>query len=348
MKAELDEHLGSEALHSDTVQAQEEIQRQKDKRAIKRLPQRANFATQVKAALIRDYQQRWGDQWTFWARQFTTTLQALLAGSTFYMVSDNTGGLFTRGGVIFLTILNPSLISLAETTAAFSGRAVTSKHKAFSMYRPSAVYIAQTIGDLPIFFLQIALYTIIIYFMAGLKRDPGLYFTYLLITYVTTLCTTAFFRFIGYSFGTFENASKVSGFMFSVIVTYAGTYFYAPAPRTAGILIYRVHHLHTSNETLVRLDQMDQPDLLCRRSSTRQRAVWLASRVHSAAARAVRIGRVRRWASCLRHCGRSAWGDDSKRDGVDGDCFVVLQGSRLAQFRNHHGDHVSSVLNFFS
>lgn len=225
MKAELDEHLGSEALHSDTVQAQEEIQRQKDKRAIKRLPQRANFATQVKAALIRDYQQRWGDQWTFWARQFTTTLQALLAGSTFYMVSDNTGGLFTRGGVIFLTILNPSLISLAETTAAFSGRAVTSKHKAFSMYRPSAVYIAQTIGDLPIFFLQIALYTIIIYFMTGLKRDPGLYFTYLLITYVTTLCTTAFFRFIGYSFGTFENASKVSGFMFSVIVTYAGAYF---------------------------------------------------------------------------------------------------------------------------
>jgi ABC-type multidrug transport system ATPase subunit len=223
MKAELDEHLSSEAVHSDTVQAQEELQRQKDKRAIKRLPQRANYWTQVKAALIRDYQQRWGDQWTFWARQFTTTVQALLAGSTFYKVSDNTGGLFTRGGIIFLTILYPSLISLAETTAAFTGRAVTSKHKAFSMYRPSAVYIAQTIGDLPIFFVQIALYTIIIYFMTGLKRDAGNYFTYLLITYVTTLCTTAFFRFIGYSFGTFENASKVSGFMFSVIVTYAGT-----------------------------------------------------------------------------------------------------------------------------
>jgi hypothetical protein len=55
--------------------------------------------------------------------------------------------------------------------------------------------------------------------MAGLKADAGLYFTFLLFTYVTTLCTTAFFRFVGYSFGTFNNASKVSGFMFSVLTT---------------------------------------------------------------------------------------------------------------------------------
>lgn len=166
---------------------------------------------------------------TLWARQATTLIQALLAGSTFYMASETTGGLFTRGGIVFLTILYPSLISLAETTAAFSGRAVMSKHKAFSMYRPSAVYIAQTIGDLPIFFIQIVIYTVIIYFMTGLKRDPGLYFTYLLFTYITTLCTTAFFRFIGYSFGTFQNASKVSGFMFSVLVTYAGYVIYTPS-----------------------------------------------------------------------------------------------------------------------
>jgi ATP-binding cassette subfamily G (WHITE) protein 2 (SNQ2) len=55
--------------------------------------------------------------------------------------------------------------------------------------------------------------------MAGLKPDAGLYFTFLLFTYFTTLATTAFFRFVGYSFSTFNDASKVSGTMFSVLVT---------------------------------------------------------------------------------------------------------------------------------
>lgn len=96
------------------------------------------------------------------------------------------------------------------------------KHKGFSMYRPSAVVIAQTIGDLPIFFVQVVIFTIIVYFMAGLKMDAGLYFTFLLFTYVTTVCTTAFFRFVGYSFGTFNDASKVSGLAFSILVTVSG------------------------------------------------------------------------------------------------------------------------------
>lgn len=109
------------------------------------------------------------------------------------------------------------------------------------MYRPAAVVIAQTIGDLPIFFVQIVsrsesrlwdtadtqvIFTIIVYFLANLKPDAGLYFTFLLFTYFTTLATTAFFRFVGYSFSTFNDASKVSGTMFSVLVTVSRQYLF--------------------------------------------------------------------------------------------------------------------------
>jgi ABC-type multidrug transport system permease subunit len=220
MRDELNAHLEQEdELNKVTENAQSELQLQKHKWAFKGRPEKVNYFQQVHAALIRDYQQRWGDQWTLWARQGTTLIQALLVGSLFYAISDTTGGLFLRGGTIFLLLLYPSLISLSETTAAFSGRAVMAKHKAFSMYRPSAYLMAQTIGDLPIFFVQIVIFTLIIYFMTGLQNDPGLYFTLLLFTYVTTLSTTAFFRWIGYSFPTFNDASKVSGLMFSVLVT---------------------------------------------------------------------------------------------------------------------------------
>ena len=220
MMEELETHLADkEGMDRQTKSTQEAVQQQKSKFAAKSRPEKVDYFTQVKAALIRDYQQRWGDQWTLWARQGTTLIQALIVGSLFYAIPDTTGGLFLRGGTIFLTLLYPSLISLSETTAAFSGRAVLAKHKAFSMYRPSAVVLAQTIGDLPIFFFQIAIFTLIIYFMTGLKLDAGNYFTFFLFCYITTVTTTAFFRFIGYSFGTFNNASKVSGFMFSVLVT---------------------------------------------------------------------------------------------------------------------------------
>lgn len=103
------------------------------------------------------------------------------------------------------------------------------KHKAYSMYRPSAVIIAQTIGDLPIFAVQMAIFTLIIYFMTGLKTTAGGFFTFYLFTLTCTITTTAFFRFIGQSFGTFNNASKVSGLSFSVLVTYAGYVIYVPS-----------------------------------------------------------------------------------------------------------------------
>ncbi|OCF60041.1 ABC transporter [Kwoniella mangroviensis CBS 10435] len=229
MRQELDEHLKNDQKSQETRDTQDALQKEKHRLAPKKRSEKVDYFTQVRAALIRDYQMRWGDQWTLWARQATTLIQALLVGSLFYSVSDTTGGLLLRGGAIFLTLLYPSLISLSETTAAFSGRAVLAKHKAFSLYRPSAVLVAQTIGDLPIFLGQLIIFTLIIYFMVGLKVDPGLYFIFLLFTYITTLCTTAFFRFIGYSFGTFNNASKVSGLMFSILVTYAGYIIYTPS-----------------------------------------------------------------------------------------------------------------------
>ncbi|WVF72570.1 hypothetical protein IAT40_007387 [Kwoniella sp. CBS 6097] len=239
MREELDAHLSNtQKLQEETQLAQAEVQRQKDKWARKSSPERADYFTQVRAALIRDYQQRWGDQWTLWARQVTTLVQALIVGSLFYSISDTTGGLFLRGGTIFLTLLS------------------------FSMYRPSAALMASTIGDLPIFFIQITIFTLIIYFMCGLKPEPGLYFTFLLFTYVCTLCTTAFFRFIGYSFGTFNDASKVSGLMFSILVTYAGYIIYTPSMHPWFAWIRWIDPVYYSFEALA-INEFDGLELQC-------------------------------------------------------------------------------------
>jgi hypothetical protein len=56
--------------------------------------------------------------------------------------------------------------------------------------------------------------------MSGLKEEPGNFFIFYLFVFFTTLSTMAFFRFVGSAYATFQGASKVSGFMFSVLVTY--------------------------------------------------------------------------------------------------------------------------------
>lgn len=105
MREDLQAHLRDESRQAQTERTQSAIQQQKSKWAPKKRAEKVDFFTQVQAALIRDYQQRWGDQWTFWARQATTFIQALLTGSLFYAIPANTGGLFLRGGTIFLTLL---------------------------------------------------------------------------------------------------------------------------------------------------------------------------------------------------------------------------------------------------
>lgn len=102
------------------------------------------------------------------APDLSSSFQAyrLLAGSLFYKLPLNTSGLFTRGGVLFISILGahfffhrttspvanmaaavPTLISMAETTRSFQGRGVLAKHKAYSMYRVRQISVCEQLVD---------------------------------------------------------------------------------------------------------------------------------------------------------------------------------------------------------
>jgi ATP-binding cassette subfamily G (WHITE) protein 2 (SNQ2) len=67
-----------------------------------------------------------------------------------------------------------SLLPFLFALQAFEGRAVLAKHKGFSMYRASAIILAQTITDFPIFIVQLAIFCIFIYFVRSLACLLGL------------------------------------------------------------------------------------------------------------------------------------------------------------------------------
>lgn len=126
------------------------------------------------------------------------------------------------GGVIFFLLLFNALLALAELTDAFSSRPIMLKHKAFSFYRPSAYAIAQTVVDLPLVLVQVLLFDIVIYFMAGLARTPSQFFISLLILFVQTLSMYSFFRAIGALVASLDVATRITGVAVQALIVYTG------------------------------------------------------------------------------------------------------------------------------
>ena len=108
------------------------------------------------------------------------------------------------------------------------------------MYRPAATVIANTLAGLPFSIVRITVYNIIIYFMTGLHRSAGAFFTFellvrplnnlrsLLFGLIRTqvllgfLTMQGFFRTFGLMFSSFHTAFRVSVFFVPNLIVYVG------------------------------------------------------------------------------------------------------------------------------
>jgi ABC-type multidrug transport system permease subunit len=118
---------------------------------------------------------------------------------------------------------------MSEVTSSFMGRPVLAKHKRFALYHPAAFCIAQVVTDIPILLFQVSHFSLVLYFMVGLKMDATAFFTYWAIVFATTMCMTALFRAIGACFSSFDAASKVSGFAVAALTLYTGYMIQKPS-----------------------------------------------------------------------------------------------------------------------
>ncbi|EDN10722.1 hypothetical protein HCAG_07183 [Histoplasma mississippiense (nom. inval.)] len=126
----------------------------------------------------------------------------LLISSLFYDLPTNLQGAFSRGGLVFYSILTLPWIQLAELEDSVHGRDIISRQKRFAFVRPSAVAFARTLFDFVTVF-------------------AGAFFIFFLISYLHTICHTAQFRLFA-SFSSFEVALRYCGVAFLMAITYGG------------------------------------------------------------------------------------------------------------------------------
>ena len=181
-----------------------------------------SFHQQVIALTKRQFFVMLGDKASLGGKWGGIIFQGLIVGSLFFDLPDTTEGAFTRGGVLFFILLFNALLALAEQTAAYESKPILLKHKNFSFYRPSAFALAMSVVDIPLILIQVILFSVIIYWMAGLSATASQFFISVLILWSVTMTTYAFFRAISAVFKTLDDATKVTGVAIQIIIVYTG------------------------------------------------------------------------------------------------------------------------------
>ena len=80
------------------------------------------------------------------------------------------------------------------------------------MYRPSAISLGNTLADVPFSATRVLIFNLIVYFLSGMHRSAGAFFTFHLFIYVGFLSMQGFFRTFGLICVNFDSAFRLAVF----------------------------------------------------------------------------------------------------------------------------------------
>ncbi|KAG6380437.1 hypothetical protein JVT61DRAFT_8576 [Boletus reticuloceps] len=162
-----------------------------------------------------------------------------------------------QAGAVSLLVINtcaiflPAFFAMSEIPSLFSLRPIVQRHYKAAMYHPFVEGIALTLVDVPITFITILLYSIVLYFLVGLQRTAGQFFIFFLFVFVTSLLGKALFRSLAAAFKSEAPAQAFAGILILVVSLYTG--YIIPQPSMIGALrwITYINPIRYSFESLL-------------------------------------------------------------------------------------------------
>ncbi|KAF2685329.1 ABC transporter CDR4 [Lentithecium fluviatile CBS 122367] len=195
-----------------------ESKRHAPKKSVYSIP----FYLQLWALAKRQFLLKWQDKFGLVVSWITSITIAIITGTVWLNLPQTSDGAFTRGGVLFISLLFNAFQAFSELASTMLGRPIVNKHRAFTFHRPSALWIAQIGVDLLFSSVQILVFSIIVYFMTGLVRDAGAFFTFFLMIVTGYLAMTLFFRTVGCLCPDFDVAIRLAATIITLFVLTSG------------------------------------------------------------------------------------------------------------------------------
>ncbi|KAM3414607.1 Multidrug resistance protein CDR1 [Cercospora zeina] len=185
-------------------------------------PYTVSVLMQIKLNTKRAFQRILGDPPATIAPIVMNIITALLIGSIYFGTANNTASYAARGTTLFFAILVCVFAAINEVNALYEQRPIVEKHKSYAFYHPATEAIAGVVIDIIPKFLLATAFNLIIYFLSGLRAEPGNFFLYFLITYITTFIMAALFRSIAAISSSVSQAMTFCGVLLLASVVYTG------------------------------------------------------------------------------------------------------------------------------
>ncbi|GAA6009123.1 uncharacterized protein JCM10292_005328 [Rhodotorula paludigena] len=205
---------------------------QKSKHLRRGSPFTLSYGKQVLLCLRRGWQNLLADPKVTLFQLVGNTVISLIVASVLYDLPMTTGSFFRRGVLLFFAILMAAFASMLEILSLYAARKTIDKQARFCFVRPSAEALSSTIVDLPYKIVNCIASNLILYFMTNLRREPGAFFFYLLISFTLTLVMSMLFRCTAALSRTLSQALVPSGILILILCLYTG--FALPTPSMLG------------------------------------------------------------------------------------------------------------------
>jgi len=185
-------------------------------------PYLLSMPMQIRLCLARAFQRTRNDLPSLIATAIVQIVVAVIIGSLFFNIPNNSAGLSQRASVLFLAVLTNALISMLEINVLYSQRLIVEKQTAFAFVHPFTEAFAGIILDLPIKLFRCLLAGVILYFMANLRREASHFFIYILFQLTAVVTMSGMFRTLASMTRAISQAMALAGIMIICIAVYTG------------------------------------------------------------------------------------------------------------------------------
>ncbi|KAL2838015.1 ABC-2 type transporter-domain-containing protein [Aspergillus pseudoustus] len=177
---------------------------------------------QINLCMIRGFQRLKGDASLTLSQLIGNFIMALIIGSVFYRLKNDTGSFYSRGALLFFAVLLNAFGSALEILTLYAQRPIVEKQARYAMYHPFAEAVASMLCDMPYKILNAITFNIPLYFMTNLRQEAGAFFVFLLFSFVTTLTMSMLFRTMAASSRTLSQALVPAAILILGLVIYTG------------------------------------------------------------------------------------------------------------------------------
>ncbi|KAJ0307976.1 hypothetical protein Brms1b_009801 [Colletotrichum noveboracense] len=223
LQAEIEEYKQTHPLNgpdAEAFRASKKAQQAKGQRA--KSPFTLSYIQQIQLCLWRGWRRLIGDPSITVGSLIGNVVMGLIIGSVFYNLQPDTNSFFQRGALLFFALLMNAFSSALEILTLYAQRPIVEKHSRYALYHPSAEAVASMLCDMPYKISNTLVFNLVLYFMTNLRREPGAFFFFLLISFFTVLTMSMIFRTIASSSRTLSQAMVPAAILILDLVIFTG------------------------------------------------------------------------------------------------------------------------------